>query len=272
MFQPGGPTFLELARQALSSTRRGYDLLAPKFDLTPFRTPAEILGRAAAVLAPARRVLDICCGTGAGIAALQPVTTERLVGLDFSEGMLVGAARRSLPGAAPASLIQGDALAMPFGESFDLATCFGALGHFVDADEDALIAEVARVLRPGGRFAFVTSDMPPVGSLRWLFARGFNAAMHVRNALVRPPFVMCYLTFALPDVLATLARHGLTPEVTDPGFPQPFRHARLVIARKQAEDGTPAAAPGGDCRVSPSLVGQSSPFNCKARLITVRRS
>ena len=31
--------------------------------------------------------------------------------------------------------------------------------------------------------------------------RGFNAAMHVRNALVHPPFVMCYFTFILPDVL-----------------------------------------------------------------------
>src|ERR687888_2326849 len=34
-----GPTFFELAKQVLSSTERGYDLLAPKFDLTSFRTP-----------------------------------------------------------------------------------------------------------------------------------------------------------------------------------------------------------------------------------------
>jgi hypothetical protein len=38
MFHPQGPTFFELARQALSSTERGYDLLAEKFDYTPFRT------------------------------------------------------------------------------------------------------------------------------------------------------------------------------------------------------------------------------------------
>ena len=43
MFRPGGPTFVELARQALSSVERGYDLLAPKFDLTPFRTHDELL-------------------------------------------------------------------------------------------------------------------------------------------------------------------------------------------------------------------------------------
>ena len=48
MFSPGGPTFRELMQQALASTERGYDLLAPKFDLTPFRTglglPAALLG------------------------------------------------------------------------------------------------------------------------------------------------------------------------------------------------------------------------------------
>ena len=43
MFHPQGPTFFELASQALSSTRQGYDLLAPKFDFTPFRTPDLIL-------------------------------------------------------------------------------------------------------------------------------------------------------------------------------------------------------------------------------------
>jgi len=43
VFHPRGPTFLELARQGLSSTRRGYDLLAPKFDDTPFRTPDPIV-------------------------------------------------------------------------------------------------------------------------------------------------------------------------------------------------------------------------------------
>jgi hypothetical protein len=42
MFYPQGPTLRELAVQALSSTERGYDLLAPKFDYTPFRTPEEI--------------------------------------------------------------------------------------------------------------------------------------------------------------------------------------------------------------------------------------
>ena len=43
MFHGPGPTFFELARQVLSSTERGYDLLAPKFDLTWFRTPDRLI-------------------------------------------------------------------------------------------------------------------------------------------------------------------------------------------------------------------------------------
>lgn len=44
MFHPKGPSFVELAKQCLSSTERGYDLLAPKFDYTPFRTPEPAEG------------------------------------------------------------------------------------------------------------------------------------------------------------------------------------------------------------------------------------
>ena len=43
MFHPEGPSVLELTNQWLSSTQLGYDLLAPKFDYTPFRTPDSVL-------------------------------------------------------------------------------------------------------------------------------------------------------------------------------------------------------------------------------------
>ena len=230
MFAPGGPTFFELARQALSSTERGYDLLAPKFDRTPFRTPDELLQPAVARLEPAERVLDVCCGTGAALAALRPIAGRALTGVDFSRGMLAEAAGRGIPGL---TLVRANALAMPFREAFDLATCFGALGHFVGPEEEGLMAAVARVLKPGGRFAFLTGTAPPLLSLRSLVARGFNVAMRVRNALVHPPFVMYYLTFLLPEVLTKLSRQGFDAEVVDPGYPPPFQHARLVVATRR---------------------------------------
>ncbi len=43
VFSPRGPSVRELAVQALSSVEGGYDLLAPKFDHTPFRTPDDVL-------------------------------------------------------------------------------------------------------------------------------------------------------------------------------------------------------------------------------------
>src|SRR5437763_267304 len=98
MFHPRGPTFFELARQALSSTQKGYDLLAPKFDYTPFLTPREVLDAVAAHLLPAAPFgagLDLCCGTGAGLRLLRPLCRERVVGIDFSQGMLAVCRRQT---------------------------------------------------------------------------------------------------------------------------------------------------------------------------------
>src|SRR5512143_703349 len=99
MFHPRGPTFVELMRQALVSTERGYDLIAPKFDYTPFRTPEPVLIAMAKLIAdprsgPVRSALDVCCGTGAAMRHLRPLCSERVVGIDFSNGMLDEARRR----------------------------------------------------------------------------------------------------------------------------------------------------------------------------------
>src|SRR5258708_32838738 len=91
MFHPNGPTFWELAVQALSSTERGYDLLAPKFEYTPFRTPDFILhkvGEHLQTFCPVAARPDICCGTGAAIRMLRPGCPRQAVGVDFTCGML----------------------------------------------------------------------------------------------------------------------------------------------------------------------------------------
>src|ERR687894_411926 len=76
MFSPEGPSLRELAVQALSSVERGYDLLAPKFDHTPFRTPDAVLDAVESALrrtGPFDAGLDLCCGTGAGVGVLAGV-------------------------------------------------------------------------------------------------------------------------------------------------------------------------------------------------------
>ncbi|MFJ7999338.1 class I SAM-dependent methyltransferase [Streptomyces sp. NPDC096310] len=214
MFTPEGPTFRELAVQALSSVEHGYDLLAPKFDRTPFRTPGPVLDavfRTTAPLGPFRTGLDICCGTGAGVQVLRRLCAERATGVDFSAGMLA-AARADLgdsPGPA-VEWVRADARALPFRDAFDLAVSFGAFGHFLPGERPVLFAEAYAALRPGGRFVFPVPAPPRVGSAAYWAMWGFDGVMRLRNLLRHPPFVMYYRTFRLPDVLADLAGAGFT--------------------------------------------------------------
>ncbi|MET8569485.1 class I SAM-dependent methyltransferase [Streptomyces sp. NPDC004783] len=239
MFSPEGPSLRELAVQALSSVERGYDLLAPKFDHTPYRTPDRVLDAVASVLEPMGPFgagLDLCCGTGAGVRVLARVCRERVTGADFSAGMLAVARERPVPAGPAVSWVRADARALPFGPAFDLVVSFGAFGHFLPRELPGLFAQVRSVLRPGGRFAFPVGAPPRPGSRAYWALLGFDAAMRVRNALWRPPFVMYYRTFRLGDVGRELARAGFRVELHPlPGFgdrPDGSPRARLVVARR----------------------------------------
>src|SRR5260370_35778865 len=101
MFSPHGPSVRELAMQALASVEGGYDLLAPKFDRTPFRTPDGVLDATAGALRPLGpfgRGLDVCCGNGAGMRVLRSLCRGPVTGVDFSTGMLAQA-RKAHPDA-----------------------------------------------------------------------------------------------------------------------------------------------------------------------------
>ena len=235
MFSPQGPSLRELTVQALSSVERGYDLLAPKFDHTPFRTPPGILTatvEALSALGPFDRGLDVCCGTGAGLGVLRPLCRELVAGVDFSAGML-DQARVADPAAA---LVRADARALPFAGAFDLAVTFGALGHFLPRERPAVFEGVYRALRPGGVFAIAVGAPPGITSPAYWVTAGFDLVMRVRNALWRPPFVMYYRTTplgALRDDL-TAAGFGTTASKL-PGLD----NVALLLARKPA--GPPAS-------------------------------
>jgi SAM-dependent methyltransferase len=193
VFSPEGPSLRELFVQALSSVEGGYDLLAPKFDHTPFRTPESILDGTVDALAefgPFDNGLDVCCGTGAGLRVLERLCRGRVTGVDFSAGMLAGA-RNAAP---EATLVRADARALPFAGEFDLAVSFGALGHFLPEERPALFEGVHRALRPGGLFAVPVGGPLPLTSVAHWTLFGFDVAMRIRNAVWRPPFVMYYRT------------------------------------------------------------------------------
>ena len=230
MFSPEGPTVRELTVQALSSVERGYDLLAPKFDHTPFRTPDLALTATARVLAQLgthARGLDLCCGTGAGVEALRTVCREEVVGVDFSAGMLdvarttsrttsaaTSAATSRAVGGVEVRWVRGDATRLPFApESFELVASFGALGHFLPADRPALFAGVHAVLRPGGRFVLPLAAPPRPGGSEYWTLWAFDAAMRVRNTLWRPPFVMYYRTMRLGAIQRELYEAGFGVEL-----------------------------------------------------------
>jgi SAM-dependent methyltransferase len=235
VFSPKGPSARELARQALSSVEGGYDLLAPKFDHTPFRTPDAVLDATAGALRPRGPFgpgLDVCCGTGAGMEVLRSVCQGQIAGVDFSAGMLAQA-RRAHP---DAGWVRADARALPFTGSFGLAVSFGAHGHFLAAERPALFAGVYRALRPGGVFAFPVPAPQPVTSPGYWALAGFDLAMRVRNALWRPPFVMYYRTWPLHAVRSDLTASGFTVTTVpltalgrrEDGSPR----YRLVLARR----------------------------------------
>ena len=105
--------------------------------------------------------LDVACGTGALTRELsrRAGARGRVVGLDFSAGMLDRARQREHPNL---TWVQGDALALPFGDAeFDATTIAFGLRNL--ADPRLGLEEMARVVRPGGRMVVLEFLRPPAG-------------------------------------------------------------------------------------------------------------
>lgn len=110
-----------------------------------------------------RRVLEVDCGA-ASCARWLATQGAYAVGFDLSSGMLREAAAAAERSGVTVPLVQADAESLPFADaSFDVAcSAFGAV-PFV-ADSARVMREVARVLRPGGRWVFAITH-----PMRWIF-------------------------------------------------------------------------------------------------------
>lgn len=106
-------------------------------------------------IAPTDRVLDVACGPGNFTRDFAPAASEGLVvGVDASESMLATAARETT--APNVAYLRADACDLPFRDgSFDAVCCFAAL-YLIEEPMRAL-AEIVRVLAPGGRLALLSS-------------------------------------------------------------------------------------------------------------------
>jgi SAM-dependent methyltransferase len=101
-------------------------------------------------LCAADSVLDLCCGNGRHIAHLLR-HTDNVVGLDLSTHLLA-LARASLGGQP--RLVRADMRRLPFDAAFDVVmNYFTSFGYFLDEEQNlAVVRDVARALKPGGRF------------------------------------------------------------------------------------------------------------------------
>ena len=116
------------------------------------------LGVRASGAEPGDAALDVCCGTGDFAVELRRAVgpSGRVVGLDFSPQMLEVARRKC----SAVEWQQGDALALPFADGEFTAACVG-FGVRNLADHRRGFAEMARVVRPGGRVVCLEMSTPP---------------------------------------------------------------------------------------------------------------
>jgi ubiquinone/menaquinone biosynthesis C-methylase UbiE len=116
-------------------------------------------------------VLEVAIGTGRNIPAYPPEI--RLTGIDWSPAMLDIARRRADELHQSVELAEGDARALPFPDaSFD--TVVSTFSLCAVPDDRQAIAEMARVLRPGGRLLLadhVASTLWPLWTVQWLLER-----------------------------------------------------------------------------------------------------
>jgi len=145
-------------RYVFSTIARRYDLITR---VLSYGQDARWKRRVAEIVAgegpPGRRVLDLACGTG-DIAWLL-ADSHDVIGLDLTEAMLAIAKRRAPRPGARAGWVAGDMMRLPFAAAaFDVVTTSYGLRN-VPVLEGAL-AEIARVLRPGGLLVSLDFNNP----------------------------------------------------------------------------------------------------------------
>lgn len=156
-------------REASRWVRSMFGRVAPRYDLANHLLSANIdkhwrnvtVRRVRDILRrPDSRVLDLACGTGDLLVALEREAGRALVGSDFCHPMLEGAREKLNRTGLHSRLFEGDGLALPLRDaSLDLITI--AFGYRNFANYRSGLIEMRRVLRPGGALAILEFTQPP---------------------------------------------------------------------------------------------------------------
>ena len=190
-----------------------FDTIAPRYDMVnrimTFRL--DVRWRRIAIeslgLAEGSTILDLATGTGDFCRELSE-RNYRSIGADFSFGMLASA-RTDEP------LVQGDGMGLPIrSASVDGATCGFALRNFVDLP--AVFAELARIVRPGGRIALLDASEPDNPVMRFGHGVYFGKVVPFIGGLLSDKRAYGYLPRSLAylpprdELLAGLRAVGFT--------------------------------------------------------------
>jgi demethylmenaquinone methyltransferase/2-methoxy-6-polyprenyl-1,4-benzoquinol methylase len=124
------------------------------------------------------RVLDLCCGSGDLGFLAEETGAAPVVGADFTLPMLAVAQRRRQAAGSRAGFVEADALTLPFPDAaFDAVVVGYGLRNV--ADLSAALAEMRRVLAPGGRVAILDFGKPENPFARALYWAYLRAAMPI---------------------------------------------------------------------------------------------
>jgi len=125
-------------------------------------------------------ILDVACGTGDLSLELFEITGARVVGTDFCRPMLSIAAAKIHAGV---SLIEGDALSLPFKEgSFDAVTIAFGLRNLASVEDG--LKELRRILKPSGWLAVLEFSRPSNSILRPVFGFYFRKVLPLLGGII----------------------------------------------------------------------------------------
>jgi len=195
-----------------SEVRAMFDRISPVYDVMNHAMTAGLDRRwrrlaAETVVRRGDAVLDACCGTG-DLAIAAQRAGGRVTGLDFSEQMLVRARGKS----DSVEWVLGDVTALPFDDaSFDAVTVGFGIRNVPDLE--AGLAELARVVRPGGRVACLEITRPE-GMLKPFFRLWFDGLVPLAGKILPGGRAYSYLPASVrrfpgpSDLAAAFGRAG----------------------------------------------------------------